>query len=57
MDYLDKLEAISQGYDDEFKWVDQDFVESLQDQLEDGKELSVKQKEAIDNIFNGGKKQ
>lgn len=55
MDYLDKLEAISQGYDDEYKWVDQSFIESLENQLNSGRELTQKQKEAIDNIYNGGK--
>jgi len=50
-DYLDMLEAIEQGYDDDFKWVDEQFIESLRKQLDSGKEFSEKQKQALINIY------
>ena len=50
-DYMDMLEAIEQGYDDNFKWVDDKFIESLRKQLDSGKEFSEKQKQAIMNIY------
>jgi len=52
LDYLDKLEAISQGYADEYSWVDQKFINSLEHLIESGKELTQKQIVAIENIFN-----
>ena len=51
-DYLDMLDAIEQGYDDDFKWVDKSFIESLRKQIDSGKELSDKQKQAILNIYS-----
>jgi hypothetical protein len=51
-DYLDMLDAIEQGYDDDFKWVDNIFIESLRRQIDAGVELSENQKQAIQNIYN-----
>lgn len=50
-DYLDMLEAIEQGYDDDYKWVDQAFIASLRKQLEQKNDLSDNQKEALTNIY------
>lgn len=53
-DYLDMIDAIEQGYDDDFKWVDQSFIASLRKQIDSGKELSEKQKNALMNIYTKG---
>lgn len=55
LDYLDMLDAIEQGYDDEYSWVDQEFISSIRKQIDSGKELSKNQIQAIENIFNGSR--
>lgn len=50
-DYMDMLEEIEQGYDDDFKWVDQNFIESLKEQLMKKGKLSEKQMQSIRNIY------
>ena len=50
-DYLDMLNEIEQGYDDDFIWVDQEFITSLQTQILNKNNLSEKQKIAIRNIY------
>lgn len=54
-DYIDMLDTIEQGYDDEFSWLtDHSFISSIRKQIEDNKPLSDKQKEAIRNIYTKG---
>lgn len=51
MDYLDKLEIITQGYLDDFKWVDQDMIDSFNVKVANGEEFTEKQIETINNIY------
>ena len=54
-DVYDMLEEIEQGYDDDFKWVDQSFIASIRKQIDSGKELSKAQEGAIESIYRSGK--
>lgn len=52
-DYIDMLDEIEQGYDDDFKWVNQEFITSLRSYIDKNNMLSDKQKIAIRNIYTG----
>lgn len=50
-DYIEIIEEIENGHNDEFKWVDQTFIQSLKRQLFERNYLSDRQKEALRKIY------
>lgn len=53
-DYLEMIEEIEQGYDDDFSWVDQSFISSLKTFAEEKGYLTDKQKISLRNIYTKG---
>lgn len=55
-DYIDMLDEIEQGYDDDFSWVDQTFISSLRTYIEKNNTLTDGQKKALRNIYTARSK-
>ena len=55
-DAYDMLEAIEQGYDDDYKWVNQEFVSSVRERVDSGKLMTKDQMSAIESIYNAKQK-